>query len=1138
MTISILQSRAISTRIASNLKVLLKGNISIVQSRKLSKAIMEDIALLGGENIGEYLKFPSLADDGQKKRIAEWVSNGADPDTKPAERAILTSSMSPSKLAKLLQKENVTENDVESLKDYKYLILAQPNDADERGFMAHYTADHGVVLVPKDKFILTNIEHAISKFEKKDYSAENFTDTGDDQDTSDYLENIAKQGMPRNEFVSLAKFHIASVKKTDTAQIDKLKSLFNLGDKPSYDDLEKMAGKFLDSKSADRIQRKKERAQALKGSDKNSIESRVDDLMLAASQQHAELMAKIEQARGDDDPSSFILAPDGSEDFGEITSEQAEKIGEKSGKIRLQQGFHNNDGRGYGKIHIDRELRKDQLKANGYNSTEELVGDVAKNYNAIYEGKGDSYILAKLNGKAKIAYVLVKKGNDGVFYSIGSGLVTRDSYLKNKPLLWERAQTNQLKESPSAVTGKSNGPNKTIPQSPKNATDKDSQTEDASNPEKTNKSITLDNTGAKIMTLSIMESRAISKQIRENLSSLNGGVASIIESRKLSKAINDDLALLNGGHTASEETNDTDLVPDGKDNEVKQADPVHYSIGDVVSIKNKSYKILNVIEKSDRSSLVVKLVNGIKQSTVVAFNNGNFSVLVDLPNDFYIPDDNEDQQADPVAIANINAASISETLKKKAIKYLQENPESHEIKGLSAKSLNVIIENIRSALFAEVKALSPLFTEVSDTNLSLKTPSGYLNLAVYKQKGFVTGYKVDFYGGNENYTNNLFDSTSTIAELSEWGFSLPFDLDVKAFVANVIKPEVDKLLSQKEIKNEPETESESVQIPSDSDVVIAPESEGSSEVDSQSEEQAEEDEPMEDFEPITPEVVEPTPTITGNTEIDGYKSKLLGLQQRQDRMKAVNKIVNNKKLTSEQKKSALGDAGYASEQYMVDAKPKWSDGKLGYEGYQLTNNNANISSTKKRITQLEAQDLAAAKANSGDSQTSYDFDGGTIELDYSADRLKVDFDTKPDSDMISKMKWNGFKWSPSNSVWQRQLTDNAISTANYLFGTKIKTAATMMTEEENKPRPNPIIPAIEPVIEPITPIEPVQNETAEIETEIESLKSETDYKIFDKRLDDLAEKIENAGLMDEYEPILNDVADILTTLLAKAEQED
>ncbi len=64
--------------------------------------------------------------------------------------------------------------------------------------------------------------------------------------------------------------------------------------------------------------------------------------------------------------------------------------------------------------------------------------------------------------------------------------------------------------------------------------------------------------------------------------------------------------------------------------------------------------------------------------------------------------------------------------------------------------------------------------------------------------------------------------------------------------------------------------------------------------------------------------------------------------------------------------------------------------------------------------------------------------------------------------------------------------------------------------------------------------QPPENTIAEIDAELESLKSETDYKVFDKRLDDLAAKVEAAGLMDEYEPRLNDVADILTGLLKAA----
>ncbi len=303
---------------------------------------------------------------------------------------------------------------------------------------------------------------------------------------------------------------------------------------------------------------------------------------------------------------------------------------------------------------------------------------------------------------------------------------------------------------------------------------------------------------------------------------------------------------------------------------------------------------------------------------------------------------------------------------------------------------------------------------------------------------------------------------------------------------------------------------------------------------------------------VTPEVVEPTPTITGNTEIDGYKSKLLGLQQLQDRMKAANKIIKSKH-SDEQKTEALKALGYSDHEAYVLLKPDFA-GRMGYT-YQLTNNNANIASTKKRITQLEAQDLASSKANSGDSQTSYDFDGGTIELDYSADRLKVDFDAIPDSDMNSKLKRNGFKWSPTNRVWQRQLTDNAISTANYLFNTKIKTAATMMTEEENKPRPNPIIQAIEPVIEPITPIEPVQNETAEIDAEItepsnnaqtekisaysdelDSIRQETNSIELMRRLNDIVARIEADNLMDEMDVNLNQASDAVDELFKEAQK--
>jgi hypothetical protein len=56
------------------------------------------------------------------------------------------------------------------------------------------------------------------------------------------------------------------------------------------------------------------------------------------------------------------------------------------------------------------------------------------------------------------------------------------------------------------------------------------------------------------------------------------------------------------------------------------------------------------------------------------------------------------------------------------------------------------------------------------------------------------------------------------------------------------------------------------------------------------------------------------------------------------------------------------------------------------------------------------------------------------------------------------------------------------------------------------------------------------------EAELEALKQETDIEAFDKRLDDIAGRIEQAGLMEELDAKLNQAADILTGLLAEAEK--
>lgn len=54
--------------------------------------------------------------------------------------------------------------------------------------------------------------------------------------------------------------------------------------------------------------------------------------------------------------------------------------------------------------------------------------------------------------------------------------------------------------------------------------------------------------------------------------------------------------------------------------------------------------------------------------------------------------------------------------------------------------------------------------------------------------------------------------------------------------------------------------------------------------------------------------------------------------------------------------------------------------------------------------------------------------------------------------------------------------------------------------------------------------------------ELETLKSETDINIFNAKLDDIATRIEQAGLMEALDTELNAAADVLTRLLAAAEK--
>jgi len=109
---------------------------------------------------------------------------------------------------------------------------------------------------------------------------------------------------------------------------------------------------------------------------------------------------------------SFVMAPDGSIDFGEITNEVAKESEGKypKGPIRLEEG----EERSYGRKHISTE-RIAEFKDAGYEDEIDILYDVTQNYTDVYEQPNGRLLLIKRNGRKKYAAVELQKVENGYY---------------------------------------------------------------------------------------------------------------------------------------------------------------------------------------------------------------------------------------------------------------------------------------------------------------------------------------------------------------------------------------------------------------------------------------------------------------------------------------------------------------------------------------------------------------------------------------------------------------------------------------------------------------------------------------------------------------------------------------------------
>ena len=147
--------------------------------------------------------------------------------------------------------------------------------------------------------------------------------------------------------------------------------------------------------------------------------------------------------------------------------------------------------------------------------------------------------------------------------------------------------------------------------------------------------------------------------------------------------------------------------------------------------------------------------------------------------------------------------------------------------------------------------------------------------------------------------------------------------------------------------------------------------------------------------------------------IEKLEEKLEDMKKLHEDMKAANKALRLK--DKEAGNDQLREMGYSEESIEELRKPDYL-GRVGYPNFQLSNNNANIHRVEERLKRLKA-----VKERGSSEQEYKTF---KVVENTEAMRYQIIFDGKPDAEIKTLLKSNGFKWAPSQGAWQRQITSN------------------------------------------------------------------------------------------------------------------
>jgi hypothetical protein len=163
--------------------------------------------------------------------------------------------------------------------------------------------------------------------------------------------------------------------------------------------------------------------------------------------------------------------------------------------------------------------------------------------------------------------------------------------------------------------------------------------------------------------------------------------------------------------------------------------------------------------------------------------------------------------------------------------------------------------------------------------------------------------------------------------------------------------------------------------------------------------------------------------------LDGeLEEAMINLKKREEdqvRMKEINKVIKNKKKNPF---DGLVELGFTPAQAEKLLTPDFM-GRVGFAGYSLTNNNANIKRLRERVDYLTKK-VELRERNEDEPQN---FPGGQYIVNRVEDRLQFIFDAKPEHEVICRFKKEGWNWSPRFKAWQRKITPNAFASAKQIY---------------------------------------------------------------------------------------------------------